>query len=84
MGLRGERMAKKRLHEMERGERGMVIEISPGGSLRQRLMDMGMVRGSEVEMVRRAPLGDPLEFLLRGYRLTLRRGEAARVLLEVS
>lgn len=68
---------------MERGERGKVIEISSCGSLRSKIMDMGIVRGAEIEMVRRAPLGDPLEFLLRGYRLTLRKGEAANVILEV-
>jgi len=76
-------MAEKRLDEMERGERGKVIEISPCGSLRSRIMDMGIVRGAEIKMVRRAPFGDPLEFLLKGYRLTLRRGEAENVLLEV-
>lgn len=76
-------MAEKRLDEMERGERGKVIEISSCGSLRSKIMDMGIVRGAEIEMVRRAPLGDPLEFLLRGYRLTLRKGEAANVILEV-
>ena len=76
-------MTEKRLGEMERGERGKVVEISSCGSLRTRIMDMGIVRGAEIEMVRRAPLGDPLEFLLKGYRLTLRRGEAANVLLEV-
>jgi len=77
-------MAEKRLDEMEQGERGKVIEISSCGSLRSRIMDMGIVRGAEIEMVRRAPLGDPLEFLLKGYKLTLRRAEAANVLLEVS
>jgi Fe2+ transport system protein FeoA len=76
-------MAEKRLDEMERGEKGKVIEISSCGSLRSRIMDMGVVRGAEIEMVRRAPLGDPLEFLLKGYKLTLRKVEAANVLLEV-
>jgi len=76
-------MAKKRLNEMNRGERGRVVDISSCGSLRQRIMDMGIVRGAEIEMVRCAPLGDPVEFLLKGYHLTLRRGEAANVLLEV-
>ncbi len=76
-------MTEKRLDEMERGERGKVIEISSCGSLRSRIMDMGIVRGAEIEMVRRAPLGDPLEFLLKGYKLTLRKVEAANVLLEV-
>ena len=76
-------MAEKRLDEMKQGERGKVIEISSCGSLRSRIMDMGIVRGAEIEMVRRAPLGDPLEFLLKGYKLTLRKAEAANVLLEV-
>lgn len=76
-------MAEKRLDEMDRGEKGKVIEISSCGSLRSKIMDMGIVRGAEIEMVRRAPLGDPLEFLLKGYKLTLRKVEAANVLLEV-
>jgi len=76
-------MAEKRLDEMELGERGKVVAISSCCSLRSRIMDMGIVRGAEIEMVRRAPLGDPLEFLLKGYKLTLRRAEAANVLLEV-
>lgn len=76
-------MTKKRLDEMERGEKGTVTEISSCGSLRQRIMDMGIVKGAKIEMVRRAPLGDPLEFTLKGYKLTLRRREAANVFLEV-
>ena len=44
-------------------------------------MDMGIVWGAEIEMVRNAPLGDPLEFLLRGYNLTLRREEAKTIWL---
>jgi ferrous iron transport protein A len=76
-------MTEKRLDEMEQGERGKVVAISSCGSLRSRIMDMGIVRGAEIEMVRSAPLGDPLEFLLKGYKLTLRKAEAANVLLEV-
>ncbi len=44
---------------------------------------MGIVRGAEIEMVRDAPLGDPVEFLLKGYNLTLRREEAKTIWLEV-
>ncbi|MBN1323984.1 MAG: ferrous iron transport protein A [Methanotrichaceae archaeon] len=76
-------MPKKRLNELEIGDKGKVIDLLSRGSLRQRFMDMGIVRGAEIEMVRRAPLGDPVEFLLKGYNLTLRQGEAASVLLEV-
>jgi len=76
-------MSKKRLSELEIGDKGKVIDILSQGSLRQRFMDMGIVRGAEIEMVRRAPLGDPVEFLLKGYNLTLRRSDASSVLLEV-
>ncbi|PHP46039.1 hypothetical protein B6V01_001095 [Methanosarcinales archaeon ex4572_44] len=44
---------------------------------------MGIVRGTEIEVVRRAPLGDPVEFRLRGYNLTLRKEEAACISVEV-
>lgn len=71
------------MDEMEPGERGRVVAISSCGSLSSRIMDMGVVRGAEIEMVRCAPLGDPLEFLLKGYKLALRKAEAANVLLEV-
>lgn len=44
---------------------------------------MGIVRGAKIEVVRNAPLGDPMEFLLKGYNLTLRKEDAANILLEV-
>lgn len=52
-------MSEKRLDEMERGEKGKVIEISSCGSLRSKIMEMGIVRGAEIEMVRRAPSAIP-------------------------
>jgi ferrous iron transport protein A len=53
----------------------------PGGAsaIEQRLRDLGLVPGTTVRVLRRAPLGDPTEYELRGYRLCLRRTEAARV-----
>ncbi len=69
--------------EMDAGERGRVTRVEGGGALRRRMMDMGIVRGAEIEKVRDAPLGDPVEFLLKGYNLTLRRAEAEHVWLEV-
>jgi Fe2+ transport system protein FeoA len=76
-------MAEKRLNEMGTGEKGRVTEIAASGYLRQRVMDMGIVRGAKIEVVRNAPLGDPMEFLLKGYNLTLRKEDAANILLEV-
>ena len=48
----------------------------------RRLMDLGLIRGTTVEVVRRAPLGDPLEVKLRGFMLTLRRAEAEHITVE--
>jgi len=76
-------MVTKRLSEMDIGEKGLVENIESCGPLRQRIMDMGIVRGAEIEMTRSAPLGDPVEFLLKGYNLSLRKKEASNVLLEV-
>jgi len=76
-------MVEKRLSDMEAGEEGEVTRIEGNGALRRRIMDMGIVRGAKIEKVRDAPLGDPVEFLLRGYNLTLRRTEAENVWLEV-
>jgi len=64
------------------GQRGRVREVAGGDDVTIRLLEMGMTPGAEVELVGRAPLGDPLEFSLRGYYLSVRRGEAARVTIE--
>ncbi len=71
------------MSEIKSGDTGVVTRIEGDGALRRRMMDMGIVRGAKIEKVRDAPLGDPVEFLLRGYHLTLRRVEAENVWLEV-
>ncbi len=63
------------------GGRGRVAEIRVGPDERGRLMEMGVLVGTAVELVRFAPLGDPLEIKVRGYHLTLRRVEAERILV---
>jgi len=56
-----------------------VVRVLGDDTLAQRLRDLGFRPGTKVETVRRAPLGDPIQFALRGYRVALRRAEAARV-----
>jgi ferrous iron transport protein A len=73
----------KRLHEMEPGEKGRITAVSPCGTLRGRMMEMGLVKGAELKVIRLAPSGDPVEVLLRGYSLALRKKEAVNVILEV-
>ena len=76
-------MAVMQLSNTKIGDKGAIIRIGGTSALRRRLMDLGIVKGAEIEMVRSAPLGDPIEFLLRGYNLMLRREEAEHVWLEV-
>jgi Fe2+ transport system protein FeoA len=61
------------------GETGIVDCLAGDGPIDQRLRDLGLVPGTQVRVLRRAPLGDPTEYELRGYRLCLRRTEGARV-----
>jgi ferrous iron transport protein A len=73
----------KHLNELEPGEEGRIISVSSCGSLRGRLMEMGLVKGADLKVIRLAPSGDPMEILLRGYSLALRKKEAEQVILEV-
>ncbi|MDD5735373.1 FeoA family protein [Methanothrix soehngenii] len=73
----------KRLNEMMPGERGKVAVVSSCGALRCRMMEMGLVKGAELEVVRLAPSGDPVEILLKGYSLALRKSEALNITLVV-
>ena len=68
-----------KLSELKPGEEGVVVRVEGPPALRRRLMEMGVVRGTRVKMVRKAPLGDPIEYRVRGYNLSLRREEAEKV-----
>ncbi|MDD2206967.1 MAG: DtxR family transcriptional regulator [Aminobacterium sp.] len=61
------------------GMKGIINRVTSEGSLRKRLLEMGLVPGSEIEMVKSSPLGDPIEFETRGMNIALRRSEAATV-----
>ncbi len=67
------------LDQLRAGQRGRVVALAGGDALVQRLLEMGLFEGEEVEVIGFAPLGDPMEVRLRDYRLSLRRSEAARV-----
>ena len=69
------------LDQLRLGERARVEAIRGDDAIVQRLLEMGLFEGEEVEVIGFAPLGDPLELRLRDYRLSLRRSEAARVLV---
>jgi ferrous iron transport protein A len=67
------------LNQLGIGCRGSVAAVGGDVELRRRLLEMGFCNGAHVEVVRRAPLGDPIEFRLRGYHLSLREEQARHV-----
>src|SRR5271167_727748 len=64
------------LNKLGIGCRGFVVAVSGDRDVRRRLLEMGFCAGTYVEVIRRAPLGDPIEFRLRGYHLSLRDEQA--------
>ena len=74
-------MARK-LAELRPGERGRITAVEGDAEAVRRLMDLGVIRGTTLEVVRTAPLGDPMEVRLRGYMLTLRRSEAEHITVD--
>ena len=72
----------KLLSQLSVGEKGIVAAVIGKGAIRRRLLDMGITPSTELYVRKKAPLGDPIEIALRGYELTLRKTEAARVVIE--
>ena len=71
------------LDQLRVGQQGQVENIEGNDSIMQRLLEMGLLEGEQIEVIGFAPLGDPMEIRLRDYRLSLRRSEAARVSVRV-
>ena len=67
------------LRQLPIGKSARLLEIKGQGALRQHFLDMGLIPGSEVTLVKLAPMGDPMEIRLRGYELTLRLDDAAKI-----
>lgn len=67
------------LAELELGKTGRIESVGGPRAFRRRLLELGLVPGTLIEVVRRAPLGDPLELRARGSLLSIRRGEAETV-----
>ena len=67
------------LRDLKPGQRAEVAAVGGSGSLRQHFLDMGLIPGSEVTLIKFAPMGDPLELKVKGYELTLRLADAAHI-----
>ncbi len=70
------------LNEVPIGEMVTISKVNAEGSLRRRIMDMGLTKGCVVEVRKVAPLGDPIEICLRGYELSIRKSEAEAIDVE--
>lgn len=79
---KGRRRKLKTLDKIPVGSKVKVKGLKKESNVRRRLMDMGVVPGLEISVEGRAPLGDPIEILVRGYKLTLRKNEAMDILVE--
>ena len=66
---------------LQPGDQGEVVEVQAQGEVRQRLLEMGFIRGALLRVEKLAPLGDPMELVIKGYHLSLRRDESACILV---
>ena len=69
------------LKQVKCGETVSVVKLTGEGALKRRIMDMGITKGTEIYVRKVAPLGDPIEVTVRGFELSLRKGEAQNVLV---
>ncbi len=69
--------------DMKVGDCAVVKNVAGEGQLRKRMLDLGLTKGCRVKLIRMAPLGDPIEIELRGFRLTIRKNEAEIIELEI-
>lgn len=72
---------EKTLRDVPVGGSAVVSKLAGSGAVRQRLLDMGLTKGTKVQVHKVAPLGDPIEVTVRGFELSLRKDEAENVLV---
>ena len=72
----------KTLRDVKVGETATIARLHGEGALKRRIMDMGLTRGTEVFVQKVAPLGDPMELTVRGYELSVRKGDAELIEVE--
>lgn len=70
------------LSELKKGESAVILSVGGSGSLRQHFLDMGIIPGKEIKYMKAAPMGDPIEYRIWGYELTLRIDDAKEIMVE--
>lgn len=76
------RQLNKRLDGIGRGQKIKIAKLHASGKLKQKLLDMGFVSGAEIEVIREAPLFDPMELKIQNYTISLRKSEANLIEIE--
>lgn len=78
------KMYLSKLDNLKVGQEGKVLRLTAAGSVKRRLLDMGIVPGVKVKVEKVAPLGDPIDIIVKGYHLSLRKEEAASIIMGIS
>ena len=71
------------LDTLNENQRARIVDVDGDDGIAVRLLEMGLTEGEEIELLGFAPLGDPIEFFVRGYRISLRKSEAHRVQVDL-
>lgn len=70
------------INDLSVGAEGTITEVGGEGVLRLRFLDMGLIPGTRIRIQKIAPLGDPIQILIRGYELTIRREDASKIFVK--
>ncbi len=76
-------MVMLKLSELKEGEKAVIIKVGGMGAFRQRLLEMGFIKGTEVFIEKYAPLKDPIELIIKGYHVSLRVEEASYIEVDI-
>ena len=71
-----------RLSEMKENQTAIIVRVGGNGALRRRILEMGILKGSEIYVEKYAPLKDPIELIVKGYHVSLRVEEAAQIMVD--
>jgi ferrous iron transport protein A len=71
-----------KLSNYKPGDKGKIVQVCGDPEFRLRMMEMGFVKGTEIKVVKYAPLNDPMEFVIKGYHVTIRKDQASDILMD--
>ena len=72
------------LSKLKVGESGVIVQVNLKGAIRQHFLAMGLVKGETISVERVAPLGDPIDFVVKNYHLSLRKSEASEIFVQTA